>query len=382
MATRPTISSAPSSITYGNGFTLQTPDAASISSVVLVRNGTVTHTLGMDQRLVGMSFTPGSGSLTVTAPPNGNIAPPGYYMLFILNSSGVPSIAHMVQVGPPAPTVTNVKPDNGPPAGGTAVTIRGTNFSTGVGVTFGAMAATNVVVVNSTTITAITPAQAVGPVTVTLTLGGRSGSLVNGYTYNAIRFAQVAAATPQTSKAQVPVTFPRAQMAGDLNVVVIGWHDTTTTVQTVSDSAGNNYNLAIGPTSGTGLRQSIYFTPKIVGGANTVTVTFNQAAAFPDVRILEYRGISAPDVTAARSGNSSTANSGTATTKSANELIFGANMVFTSTMRSGSGSTKRIITLPDGDIAEDKVVSATGSYFAKAPLTSSGPWVMQMVTFK
>jgi hypothetical protein len=63
-------------------------------------------------------------------------------------------------------------------------------------------------------------------------------------------------------------------------------------------------------------------------------------------------------------------------------LIFGANMVFTSTMRSGSGCTKRIITSPDGDIAEDKVASATGSYFAKAPLTSSGPWVMQMVTFK
>ncbi len=56
MATRPTISSAPSSITYGNGFTLQTPDAASISSVVLVRNGTVTHTLGMDQRLRGHVF--------------------------------------------------------------------------------------------------------------------------------------------------------------------------------------------------------------------------------------------------------------------------------------------------------------------------------------
>ena len=69
----------------------------------------------------------------------------------------------------------------------------------------------------------------------------------------------------------------------------------------------------------------------IVGGANTVTVTFNQAAAFPDVRILEYRGVSAPDVTAARSGNSSTASSGTATTTSANELIFGANVVFTST---------------------------------------------------
>ena len=231
MATRPTITSAPSSITYGNGFTLQTPDSASISSVVLVRNGTVTHTLGMDQRLVGMSFTPGSGSLTVTGPPNGNIAPPGYYMLFILNSSGVPSIAQMVQVGPPAPAMTSIKPNNGPTVGGTPVTITGTNFSAGAGVTFGAMAATNVVVVNSTTIKATTPAQAAGAVTVTVTVGGRNGSLIKGYTYDTIGFAQVAAATPQTSTAQVPVTFPRAQTTGDLNVVVIGWRDTTATVR-------------------------------------------------------------------------------------------------------------------------------------------------------
>ena len=81
---RPSITSAPSSISYGNTFTCTTPDAANISSVVLVRNGTVTHAFGMDQREVEMSFTAGSGALTVTAPPDGNIAPPGYYMLFIL----------------------------------------------------------------------------------------------------------------------------------------------------------------------------------------------------------------------------------------------------------------------------------------------------------
>ena len=98
-AKRPTISSAPSSISYGNAFTVQTPNAANISSVVLVRNGAVTHSFDMDQRLVGMSFTVGSGSLTVTAPPNSNIAPRGYYMLFILNSSGVPSIASFVRLG-------------------------------------------------------------------------------------------------------------------------------------------------------------------------------------------------------------------------------------------------------------------------------------------
>ena len=88
--------------------------------------------------------------------------------------------------------------------------------------------------------------------------------------------------------------------------MVVGWNDTTATVQSVKDSAGNTYSLAIGPTSGTALRQSIYYAANIVGGSNTVTVTFNQAAAYPDVRILEYRGVTTLDVTAGASGNSAT----------------------------------------------------------------------------
>jgi len=55
----------------------------------------------------------------------------------------------------------------------------------------------------------------------------------------------------------------------------------------VSDSLGTNYLLAIGPTSGTGLRQSIYYAAGIKGGSNTVTVRFNQAAVYVDVRVLE-----------------------------------------------------------------------------------------------
>ena len=164
--------------------------------------------------------------------------------------------------------------------------------------------------------------------------------------------------------------------------MVVGWNDTTSAVQSVTDSAGNTYSLAIGPTSGTALRQSIYYAPNIVGGANTVTVTFNQPAAYPDVRILEYRGVTTLDAKAGASGNSATTNSGSATTTSANELIFGANMVYTLTAAAGSGFTTRVITSPDGDIAEDKVVTTAGSNSATATLTSSGPWVMQMVTFK
>jgi hypothetical protein len=199
---------------------------------------------------------------------------------------------------------------------------------------------------------------------------------------SAISFVQVNSATPQTASATVNVSYTAAQTPGDLNVVVVGWNDATATVQSVKDSAGNLYSLAIGPTSGTALRQSIYYAANIAGvSSNKVTVAFSQAAVSPDVRILEYRGVTALDVAAGASGNSSTANSGAATTRSANELIFAANTVFTGTNAAGSGFRSRVITTPDGDIAEDKIVTTAGSNSAKTTLSYSGPWVMQMVAF-
>jgi hypothetical protein len=109
---RPTITGVPSApVAYGSSFQVQTPDAATISSVVLVRPGAATHAFDMDQRLVGMSFTAGNGVLTVTAPPNGNVAPPGYYMLFVLNGAGVPSVAKFVRLlANAAPTATITSP--------------------------------------------------------------------------------------------------------------------------------------------------------------------------------------------------------------------------------------------------------------------------------
>ena len=200
LATRPTITSAPGAVSWGRAFTVQTPDAANISSVVLVRNGAVTHSFDMDQRMVGMSFTAGSGVLTVTAPPNGNIAPPGYYMVFLVNSSGVPSVAKFIQLsttgGQPAPTVGRVSPTSGTTAGGTGITVTGTGFLAGATVTLGGTAASNVTVVNSTTITATTAAHAAGAVNVVVTnTDGQSGTLTNGYTYTATNPAPTVSAS-------------------------------------------------------------------------------------------------------------------------------------------------------------------------------------------
>jgi hypothetical protein len=88
------------------------------------------------------------------------------------------------------------------------------------------------------------------------------------------------------------------------------------------------------------------------------------------------------DVTAAKLGNSATAGSGLAITTNATDLVFGANLVQTWTTGAGNGFKKRLMTAPDGDIAEDKMVTAAGSYNATAPLGSSGPWIMQLVAFR
>jgi hypothetical protein len=243
--------------------------------------------------------------------------------------------------------------------------------------------------VNSTTITATTPAHAAGAVSVTVTNSdGQSGTLASGYTYTStppvISFVQVASATPQPPTTTVPVTYPGPETAGDLNVVVVGWNDTNAAVQSVNDSAGNVYSLAVGPTSGIALQQSIYYATNALTGNNTVTVTFNQPAISPDVRILEYTGVSALDVTAGASGTGNASSSGSATTATtaANELIVGANTVSTDSIQSGIGFTLRIITNTDADIAEDEIVTTTGVYAATAPVDTSGNWVMQMATFK
>jgi hypothetical protein len=120
---RPTISSAPAQTTYGTSMTIPTPDAANISSVSLVALGSSTHTNDWDQNFVPLSFTAGTGSLTVQTPASAALAPPGYYMLFVVNNQGVPSVAPIVQVTSQPPAVTMTAPANGATVSGTSVPI-------------------------------------------------------------------------------------------------------------------------------------------------------------------------------------------------------------------------------------------------------------------
>jgi hypothetical protein len=96
---RPVIGGAPASAALGETISVQTPDAASIASVALVRLASNTHTINSDQRYVPVSFSAGAGSLSVQLPGEGGVLPPGPYMLFIVNGNGVPSVASIVQIG-------------------------------------------------------------------------------------------------------------------------------------------------------------------------------------------------------------------------------------------------------------------------------------------
>ena len=203
-----------------------------------------------------------------------------------------------------------------------------------------------------------------------------------------IAFVQRNYSAPQSPQTTVSVAYTAAQTSGNLNVVVIGWNDSTTQVSSVADSKGNVYKVAVGPTiqSGTAT-QVIYYASNIAAAAanaNTVTVTFNTGARYADIRIAEYSGINPAtpvDAVAAGQGNGTSSSSGSVTTTNANDLLVGANIVQMGTMGAGSGYANRVITSPDGDILEDQAVTVTGSYSATASLTS-GAWIMQMVAFR
>jgi hypothetical protein len=95
---RPVVTAAPATVAHGQVFTVTTPNAASIASVSLIRYGAITHSINMGQRFLPLAFTVGTGSLSVTAPATANLAPPGNYMLFIVDTNGVPSVAATIRI--------------------------------------------------------------------------------------------------------------------------------------------------------------------------------------------------------------------------------------------------------------------------------------------
>ncbi len=97
---RPVLSAAPAAVPHGGTFFVQTPDGAAVSAVTLIRLSSVTHALNMNQRINRLAFEVAPGGLSVTAPADPRLCPPGHYLLFLVSSDGVPSLGKIVRIGP------------------------------------------------------------------------------------------------------------------------------------------------------------------------------------------------------------------------------------------------------------------------------------------
>jgi hypothetical protein len=101
LAARPSITSAPSRISYNQPFTVEIPAGGSVTRGSLVRLSSVTHAFNQSQLIYPLTFSvTAPTTLTAVGPSSANLAPPGPYMLFLVNGGGVPSVARMVTVGP------------------------------------------------------------------------------------------------------------------------------------------------------------------------------------------------------------------------------------------------------------------------------------------
>jgi glucose/arabinose dehydrogenase len=176
--------------------------------------------------------------------------------------------------------------------------------------------------------------------------------------------------------------FASPNTAGNLIVVYAVWSNAGSA--SVSDSAGNTYSPATARTTwASSWSAQVFYAKNVAGGGNTVTTTFATAVnSFGVVYIHEYAGmdrVSPLDVSASAIGTTAAMSSGSATTASANDLLFGAGASSKKVTQAGSGWTTR--STADGNRTEDRTVTAAGPYAATATQNGNA-WVMQMAAFK
>jgi hypothetical protein len=249
---RPAMSGMPPTFGYGQHFSVQTPDAADITKVTLIRITSVTHSFNENQRLNVLSFTPGAGTLDITAPGNANIAPPGHYLLFLVNSSGVPSIGSIVQLGasgappPPVPapaTLTSLSP-NSASAGGPAFTlnVNGTDFLSGATVRWNGANRTTTFV-SSTQLSAAVPATDIataGTVQVTALNPGASVSNALPFTITGAPTgpvpAKLTSLSPSSASAGGPAFTLNVNGTDFLSGATVRWNGANRTTTFVSST--------------------------------------------------------------------------------------------------------------------------------------------------
>jgi hypothetical protein len=208
------------------------------------------------------------------------------------------------------------------------------------------------------------------------TAAGNNGATIN--------FVQSASSSTSSATGSMSVSFGSNNSAGNLIVVAASVYNGGRTINSISDTAGNIYQTALGPVTVAGGNGNayIFYAKNIKTGSNMVTVNFSDSAAGGEIFVHEYAGADTNtplDVTASNSGNSASLDSSSASTNFANELIFGYGNSVPGITSPGAGFTLRVFAL--GDLTEEKIVASKGSYKTTAT-ANSGNWAMLMATFK
>jgi hypothetical protein len=414
---RPTISDAPAASTYGSNFTVSTPDASSIRSVNLVSLAADTHQSDMDQHFVPLSFTAGSGTLNVQAPASAALAPPGNYMLFIVNDKGVPSVASMIGMSrtltaPATPSAPSALAGDGQASVSWSAPDDGGSTITSYTVTpyVGSTAQTPTVVSGS-------------PAPTTATVNGLTNGTSYTFTVSATNGVGTSAESP-ASNAVTPVKPTSGPLAfvqrvsnranattvtlqptanvtpGNRLIVEAGvWSAGNASASAVTDSAGNTYTELSHFKASDNTELSVWSAPITAGGGTKPTITVKPSAkADVGATALEYSGLSTASgtgvvdqlktATGKTSAAGSVSSGATAPSSAAGELALGfyVDSGFGATLAGDPAYTVRTNVSPTNDmelLVQDRVLTDAGT--AANPSTSTGantPWLAATLILK
>ncbi|MDQ6818082.1 MAG: DUF1929 domain-containing protein, partial [Actinomycetota bacterium] len=385
-------------------------------AVNLVSLGADTHQSDMGQHFVPLTFTQGSGTINVQIPSSAAIAPPGHYMLFILNSSGVPSVASFINISaaltkPVAPTGVSAVAGNGgatvswtaPGNGGSPITSYtvtpyiGSTAQTPTTVT-GSPPATSATIgglANGTAYTfTVSATNSVGP--------GPPSAASNSVTPTATPSPAFVQATSAHASgvSNLSVTPTSGVVSGDRLVVETGmWSSSGAAAQSVNDSVGNQYVELLHFKASDGTEMSVWSAPITTGGGTRPAITVTPTSrADIGVAVLEYSGLSSvADATVldqithasgTTSGSGSVASAATAPTTAGNELAIGlyADSGFGDALTPGAGYSARANLSNTSDmelLAEDQVLPSSGATpSASAGTGANTTWLMATLVLK